>query len=63
MDLGTRLELLAMAANMLPVPFLLVNSSGEITLANRRAGDALGYDMDELRGLDVDALVPPAVRY
>ena len=45
-----------------PDALLLVDGRGTIVLANPAAGELLGYDVAELAGLPVDALVPDAVR-
>ncbi|HEY6354695.1 MAG TPA: PAS domain-containing protein, partial [Burkholderiaceae bacterium] len=45
-----------------PDALLLVDGRGTIVLANPAAGELLGYDVAELVGLPVDALVPDAVR-
>jgi len=45
-----------------PDALLLVDGRGTIVLANPAAGELLGYDIAELAGLPVDALVPDAVR-
>ena len=45
-----------------PDALLLVDSAGIIVLANPSAATLLGYSVEELVGLDVDALVPDSVR-
>ena len=45
-----------------PDAMLLVNQGGAIVLANPSAAELLGYTVDELGGLNVDALVPDAIR-
>ena len=45
-----------------PDAMLLVNQSGAIVLANPSAAELLGYSVDELSGLNVDALVPDSIR-
>ncbi len=45
-----------------PDAMLLVNQSGAIVLANPSAAQLLGYTLDELSGLNVDALVPDSIR-
>lgn len=45
-----------------PDSLLLVDQSGRIVLANPSAATLLGYIMDELVGLEVDALVPQSIR-
>jgi PAS domain S-box-containing protein len=45
-----------------PDALLLVNRNGFIVLANPAATTLLGYTLDELKGLHVDALVPDAIR-
>jgi PAS domain S-box-containing protein len=45
-----------------PDALLLVNGEGHIVLANPAAAALLGYAVDELVGLPVDALVPDAIR-
>lgn len=45
-----------------PDAMLLVNQGGAIVLANPSAAQLLGYTVDELNGLNVDALVPDAIR-
>ena len=45
-----------------PDSLLLVNQTGRIVLANPSAAKLLGYTVDELMGLDVDALVPDGIR-
>ena len=41
-----------------PDAILLVNESGRIDLANRRAGELFGYSQSELLGTPVESLVP-----
>jgi PAS domain S-box-containing protein len=55
-------ELLHALCDALPDALLLVASDGRITRANHAAEQLLGYAKDELQGLEVDALVPSAVR-
>ena len=45
-----------------PDSLLLVDHGGAIVLANPAAGQLLGYTVDELKALSVDALVPDAIR-
>ncbi|HJV60438.1 MAG TPA: PAS domain S-box protein, partial [Albitalea sp.] len=45
-----------------PDALLLVDSRGSIVLANPAAAELLGYTVEELVGLPVDALVPDAIR-
>ncbi len=45
-----------------PDAMLLVDQGGRIVLANPAAEQLLGYARDELIGLNVDALVPDAIR-
>ena len=45
-----------------PDALLVADDSGLITLANPSAAALLGYTVDELVGLNVDALVPNAIR-
>ena len=45
-----------------PDALLLVDKAGHIVLCNQAASDLLGYSVDELHGLTVDALVPDAIR-
>ena len=45
-----------------PDALLLVDAQGQIVLANPVASDLLGYSLDELVGLSVDALVPDSIR-
>ncbi|CAN5780379.1 hypothetical protein BH09PSE5_BH09PSE5_13410 [soil metagenome] len=45
-----------------PDSLLLVDQAGRIALANRSASKLLGYTVDELTGLNVDTLVPDAIR-
>jgi PAS domain S-box-containing protein len=45
-----------------PDALLLVDSAGKIVMANPSAATLLGYRVDELAGLDVDALVPDGIR-
>ena len=41
---------------------LLINTNGQILLANKRAEEMFGYSAEELLSLNVDALVPDAAR-
>jgi len=45
-----------------PDSMLLVDQAGAIVLANPSAAELLGYSVDELTGLNVDALVPDSIR-
>ena len=45
-----------------PDAMLLVDQAGAIVLANPSAAELLGYSVDELAGLNVDALVPDGIR-
>ena len=45
-----------------PDSMLLVDQGGAIVLANPSAAELLGYSVDELTGLNVDALVPDGIR-
>jgi len=45
-----------------PDSLLLVNPAGRIVLANPPAAKRLGYTLEELTGLAVDALVPDSIR-
>ncbi|MEH0167961.1 PAS domain S-box protein [Roseateles microcysteis] len=45
-----------------PDALLLVDKAGHIVLCNEAASNLLGYTVDELHGLTVDALVPDAIR-
>jgi PAS domain S-box-containing protein len=45
-----------------PDALLLVDQAGKIVLANPSAANLLGYDVGELIGLGVDALVPDNIR-
>ena len=45
-----------------PDSLLLVDQAGSIVLANPAAASLLGYAVDELVGLNVDALVPDSIR-
>ncbi|HJV71559.1 PAS domain S-box protein [Ideonella sp.] len=45
-----------------PDALLLVDQAGRIALANPVAAQLLGYDVSELIGLGVDALVPDSIR-
>ena len=45
-----------------PDSLLLVNQQGRIVLANPSAASLLGYTVEELVGLNVDALVPESIR-
>ncbi len=45
-----------------PDALLLVNHSGTIVLANPSAAKLLGYGVQELQGMPVDALVPDSIR-
>lgn len=45
-----------------PDSLLLVDQAGTIVLANPSAAKLLGYTVDELTGLNVDALVPDSIR-
>ena len=45
-----------------PDALLLVDAGGVIKLANPQAARLLGYTVDDLAGLPVDALVPDAIR-
>ena len=40
----------------------LTGEDGKIALVNRRGAEMFGYDREELIGLPIDRLVPPAVR-
>jgi len=46
-----------------PDALLLVDAAGIIVLGNPSAAALLGYDVEELRGLQVDALVPDSIRH
>jgi len=45
-----------------PDALVVADGRGRIVLANPSAAALLGYEVDELVGLDIDALVPDAVR-
>jgi len=45
-----------------PDALVVADGAGRIVLANPSAAALLGYDVDELVGLDIEALVPDAVR-
>jgi PAS domain S-box-containing protein len=45
-----------------PDSMLLVDQGGAIVMANPSAAELLGYSVEELTGLNVDALVPDAIR-
>ena len=45
-----------------PDALIVANAGGTIVLANPAAAQLLGYRIDELVGLDVDALVPDSIR-
>jgi PAS domain S-box-containing protein len=45
-----------------PMAMLAVGSDGQISLANERAADLLGYQVGQLQGMDVESLVPPDSR-
>jgi DNA-binding winged helix-turn-helix (wHTH) protein len=45
-----------------PDALIVADACGVIVLANSAAADLLGYPIDELVGLEVDALVPDAIR-
>src|SRR5688500_7920843 len=45
-----------------PDALLLVDQAGGIVLANPSAASLLGFAVDELVGLNVDALVPDSIR-
>jgi PAS domain S-box-containing protein len=45
-----------------PDSLLLVDQAGAIVLANPSAAELLGYAVNELTGLNVDALVPDSIR-
>jgi len=45
-----------------PDALIVADACGVIVLANSAAADLLGYPIDELTGLEVDALVPDAIR-
>ena len=45
-----------------PDSLLLADQNGNIVLANPAAAELLGYTLDELTGLSVDALVPDSIR-
>jgi len=45
-----------------PDSLLLVDQEGAIVMANPAAANLLGYTVDELMGLNVDALVPDSIR-
>src|SRR5213592_58447 len=45
-----------------PDSLLLVDQAGNIVLSNPAAASLLGYSVDELAGLTVDALVPDSIR-
>ncbi|HJV60750.1 MAG TPA: PAS domain S-box protein [Albitalea sp.] len=45
-----------------PDSLLLVDQAGGIVLANPSAAALLGYSVDEMTGLNVDALVPDSIR-
>lgn len=46
----------------LPLPLLVVNATGTITLVNPHAEQLLGYPHDELLGQPVEVLIPEALR-
>jgi PAS domain S-box-containing protein len=56
---ATRFESLVAAA---PDAIIVVGADGRISAVNPQAGHLLGYDTDALVGLDVDELLPDAVR-
>jgi PAS domain S-box-containing protein len=45
-----------------PDSMLLVGPQGRIVLANPAAAELLGYSIDELAGMGIDALVPDSIR-
>src|SRR3974390_2342137 len=45
-----------------PDALVVADGAGRIVLANPSAAALLGYDVEELVGLDIDVLVPDAVR-
>jgi PAS domain S-box-containing protein len=45
-----------------PDALLVADHAGRIVLANPSAASLLGYSLDELAGMEIDALVPDAVR-
>src|SRR5215831_11334233 len=45
-----------------PDALVVADGSGRIVLANPSAAALLGYEVDELVGLEIEALVPDAVR-
>jgi len=46
-----------------PDALLVVDASGTITMGNPAAAALLGYDVEELRGMPVDTLVPDSIRH
>lgn len=51
-----------LAFDISPVPMLLVASDGSMLLANDDFLDLFEYTIEELRGLNVEALVPASIR-
>ena len=60
--LETSLELFQGLVETAPDAILLVNQQGIIQLANEQAESLFGYEIRELRGMSVEALVPARYR-